>query len=94
LLFSWFEHEIAETPWELKLELIAGSTSRWGYLSLIRMSNENPLPLDLNMLNEEFRSSLCGAIERATARLEELEKIVEDGENRKTHAIAAGSMAD
>jgi UDP-GlcNAc:undecaprenyl-phosphate GlcNAc-1-phosphate transferase len=93
-LFSWFAHEIAEPPWELKLELIVDSANRWGYLSLIRMSDENPLPLDLNMLNEEFRSSLCGAIERATARLEELEKIVEDGENRKTHAIAAGSMAD
>jgi UDP-GlcNAc:undecaprenyl-phosphate GlcNAc-1-phosphate transferase len=94
LLFSWFEHEIAETPWELKLELIAGSTSRWGYISLIRMSDENPLPLDLNMLNEEFRSSLCGAIERATAHLEELEKIGEAAGNGKTYATAAGNMAD
>src|SRR5580700_11471292 len=93
-LYSWFGGEVAETPWELKLELIAGSTSRWGYISLIRMSDENPLPLDLNMLNEEFRSSLCGAIERATAHLEELEKIGEAAGNGKTYATAAGNMAD
>jgi hypothetical protein len=93
-LFSWFGQKIAEPPWELKLELINGSTNRWGYLSLIRMSNENPLPLDLNMLTAEFRCSLSGAIERATARLEELEKTGEDEENRRTRAIAAGTSAD
>lgn len=93
-LFSWFEHEIVEPPWELKLELINGSTNRWGYLSLIRMSNQNPLPLDLNMLTAEFRCALSDAIGRATARLEELEKIGGDGGNGKTRAIAAGTMAD
>jgi hypothetical protein len=93
-LFSWFAHEVAEPPWELKLELINGSTNRWGYLSLIRMSNENPLSLDLNVLNAEFRHSLSGAIERATARLEELERTGEDGGDIRTRAIAAGTMAD
>jgi UDP-GlcNAc:undecaprenyl-phosphate GlcNAc-1-phosphate transferase len=93
-LFSWFAHEIGEPPWELKLELINGSTNSWGYLSLIRMSNENPLPLDLNLLTAEFRCSLSGAIERATARLEEPGETGEDGENRRTRGIAAGTMAD
>jgi UDP-GlcNAc:undecaprenyl-phosphate GlcNAc-1-phosphate transferase len=93
-LFSWFAHEIAEPPWELKLELMNGSMTRWGYLSLIRMSNETPLPLDLNMLTAEFRCSLSGAIERATSRLEELEKIDSDEENGKTRATAAGTMVD
>ena len=93
-LYSWFGGEIVEPPWELKLELIADSTSHWGYLSLIRMSNENPLPLDLNMLTEEFRSSLSRAIERATTHLEELEKIGEDGGNGKTRATAAGTTRD
>ncbi len=93
-LFSWFAREIAEPPWELKLELINGSANRWGYLSLIRMSNENPLPVDLNMLTAEFRCALSGAIERATARLEEVEISDEDGAKRKTRAIAAGTMAD
>jgi UDP-GlcNAc:undecaprenyl-phosphate/decaprenyl-phosphate GlcNAc-1-phosphate transferase len=93
-LYSWFAHEIAEPPWELKLELINGSTNRWGYLSLIRMSNETPLPLDLNMLTAEFRCSLSGAIERATARLEKVRDIGEDERNQRSRAIGAGTMAD
>jgi UDP-GlcNAc:undecaprenyl-phosphate GlcNAc-1-phosphate transferase len=93
-LFSWFEHGIAEPPWELKLELITNSTNRWGYFSLIRMSNEDPLPLDLNTLTEEFRSSLSGAVERASTRLEELEQVGGDGRTGKTRVIVAGTMAD
>jgi len=93
-LLSWIANEIAEPAWELKLELINGSPNRWGYLSLIRMSNQDPFPLDLNMLTAEFRCALSGAIERATAHLEEMEKVGQDGENEKTRAIAAGTMAD
>jgi UDP-GlcNAc:undecaprenyl-phosphate GlcNAc-1-phosphate transferase len=93
-LFSWFEHEIADPQWELKLELVNGSTNRWGYLSLIRMSNLEPLPLDVNMLTAEFRCSLSRAIERATARLEESENAHEETADGKTRAITAGSMAD
>jgi hypothetical protein len=92
-LFSWFEREIADPPWELRMELINGSRNRWGYLSLIRMSNENSLPLDLNMLNAEFRRSLSGAIERATTRLEETDN-GEDSGNENARTIAAGTMAD
>ncbi|MGC1604289.1 MAG: MraY family glycosyltransferase [Candidatus Acidiferrum sp.] len=93
-LFSWAAEEIAAPPWELKLELVNGSTNRWGYLSLIRMSNENPLNLDLNMLTAEFRCALSGAIERATGHLDELERIGDDAENGKSRSIAAGTMAD
>jgi UDP-GlcNAc:undecaprenyl-phosphate GlcNAc-1-phosphate transferase len=93
-LFSWFGHGIAEPPWELKLELITNATDRWGYFSLIRMSNEDPLPLDLNTLTEEFRSSLSGAVERASTRLEELKQVGGDGRTGKTRAIAAGTMTD
>jgi UDP-GlcNAc:undecaprenyl-phosphate GlcNAc-1-phosphate transferase len=97
-LFSWFASEITEPPWELKLELVskspASSANCWGYLSLIRMSNDRPVPLDLNVLTAEFRCSLAGAIGRATARLEEAEKSGEHDENERTRAIAAGTMAD
>jgi UDP-GlcNAc:undecaprenyl-phosphate/decaprenyl-phosphate GlcNAc-1-phosphate transferase len=92
-LFSWFAREISEPPWELKLELVAGSSDRWGYLFLIRMSNENPVPMDVNMLTADFRCSLSGAIERATARLEEAQTFAED-ESERARAIAAGTMAD
>ena len=92
--YSWAAEETADPPWELKLELAAGSTGRWGYFSLIRMSHRDPLPLDLNMLTEDFRRSLSGAIERASTRMEGLEKIAGDEGNGKPHAIAAGTMAD
>jgi UDP-GlcNAc:undecaprenyl-phosphate GlcNAc-1-phosphate transferase len=93
-LLSWFEHEITDPPWELKLELLTHSSDRWGYFSLIRMSNQDPLSLDLNMLTEEFRSSLSGAIERAITQLEELEQVGGDRTNDKTHAVTAGTMGD
>jgi len=92
-LFSWLEHEIADPRWELKLELVNGSTNRWGYLSLIRMCDEEPLPLDVNMLTAVFRCSLAGAMERATARLEESEKAHEEPANGKARAITAGTLA-
>jgi UDP-GlcNAc:undecaprenyl-phosphate GlcNAc-1-phosphate transferase len=93
-LLSWFEHEIGEPPWELKLELMTDSTNRWGYFSLIRMSNEGSLLLDLNMLTKEFRSSLSGAVKRASTRLEGLEQVGGDRGKGETRAIAAGTMAD
>jgi UDP-GlcNAc:undecaprenyl-phosphate GlcNAc-1-phosphate transferase len=93
-LLSWCAHEIAEPPWELKLDLTTDSTKRWGYFSLIRMSNEDCLRLDVNVLTEEFRISLSGAIERGTIRVEELEKFGDKGESGKPRAIAAGTMAD
>jgi UDP-GlcNAc:undecaprenyl-phosphate GlcNAc-1-phosphate transferase len=88
-LFSWSDRKIIDPPWELKLELNAGSFIRWGYLSLVRMSNNEPLALDLNMLTEEFRGSLAGAIERATLRLEEMEKVGDNGVGGKSRATVA-----
>ena len=93
-LYSWCKREITDAPWELRLELMNGGTNRWGYLSLIRMCNENPLALDLNLVTAEFRCAISGAIERATALLEESEKPCEGDGNEKTRSVAAGTMAD
>ena len=93
-LLSWCAHEIGEPSWELKLDLTTNSANRWGYISLIRMSNADSLLLDVNMLTEEFRTSLSGTIERATPRVEELKKPGDEGRNGRTRQIAAGSMAD
>jgi len=93
-LYSWFGGELTEPPWELKVELIANSADHWGYFSLIRMSDYDPLALDLNLLTGEFRSSLCDAINRASTHLEELAQARVDGGNGKTHVIAAGTLGD
>lgn len=93
LLFSWSEREIGEPPWELRLELVTGSHTRWGFVTLIRISDSEALPLDINVLTEEFRTSLSNAVDRACARLE-APKPGSVGDATQTHKLAAGSMAD
>jgi UDP-GlcNAc:undecaprenyl-phosphate GlcNAc-1-phosphate transferase len=93
-LYAWCKGEIAEAPWELRLELVNVGTNRWGYLSFIRMSNQNPLALDLNMLTTEFRCALSGAIERVTMRLDGEQKNGVERRNERSRSIAAGTMAD
>jgi UDP-GlcNAc:undecaprenyl-phosphate/decaprenyl-phosphate GlcNAc-1-phosphate transferase len=90
LHFHWSDCEVGEPSWELRLELVTSSREKWGYLSLMRMSDTEPLHLDVNVLTEEFRTSVSDAIDRACAQLE-----AQDGVHEvKTHKLAAGSMAD
>jgi UDP-GlcNAc:undecaprenyl-phosphate GlcNAc-1-phosphate transferase len=93
-LLTWCGHEIGEAAWELKLELMTDTTKRWGYFSLVRMSNKDFLQLDINTLTEEFRSALSGAIERASNGLDESVKVGVATSDGKTRSIAAGTMAD
>jgi UDP-GlcNAc:undecaprenyl-phosphate/decaprenyl-phosphate GlcNAc-1-phosphate transferase len=93
-LLTWCGHEIGEAAWELKLELMTDTTKRWGYFSLVRMSNKDSLPLDINMLTEEFRGALSLAIERASNGLGEFGKVGVATGNGKSRSIAAGTMAD
>jgi hypothetical protein len=46
------------------------------------------------MLTEEFRSSLSGAVKRASNGFEELENVGVAPENGKARSIAAGTAAD
>jgi len=93
-LLAWCGHEMGEAAWELKMELMTDATKRWGYFALVRMSDKESLPLDLNMLTEEFRSSLSAAIKRAGNGFEELENVGVAPENGKARSIAAGTAAD
>ena len=91
LLFSWSQCGLGEPPWELRLELVTNSHSRWGYMTLIRMSDCETLALDVNVLTDGFRTSLSNAVDRACTRLET--------SNQGHHAprspeLAAGSSAD
>ncbi len=56
------------------------------------MSDSEPLLIDINVLTEEFRDALCGAVERASIQLEELQKVNDDGSSVKTRVIAAGTL--
>lgn len=94
LLFNWSDHTIGEPPWELRLELVTGSEKKCGYLSLMRMSDGEALPLDVNVLTEGFRTSVSDAVDRVCSRLETAKKAQGEVHEARTHKLAAGSMAD
>ena len=94
LQLNWSDSELNESPWQLRLELITSSQERWGYLSLMRMSRREPLPLDVNVLTEEFHTSLSDAVQRACARIEASKEGQGTIGDKKTHKVAAASMAD
>lgn len=94
LFFSWSGGEMREPPWELRLELLTSSHDKWGYVTLVRMSDGEALPLDVNILTGEFRTSLSNAVDRAWTRLEASKR--DEGEVRetRTYKLVAGSNAD
>ena len=94
LLFSWSECGTGEPPWELRLELVTSSHTKWGYLTLMRMSDAGALLLDVNLLTEEFRTSLSNAMDRACTRLEASARGEDNHRENRTQKAAAGSMTD
>jgi UDP-GlcNAc:undecaprenyl-phosphate GlcNAc-1-phosphate transferase len=94
LLLSWLESEMGEPPWELRLELVTSSNLRWGYLSLVRMSNQDTLALDVNILTQDFRTALSNAVDRVCRRLETLSHGEDAVHPAETHTLVAGSRGD
>jgi UDP-GlcNAc:undecaprenyl-phosphate/decaprenyl-phosphate GlcNAc-1-phosphate transferase len=91
LLFSWSQRSAGEPPWELRLELATNSHIRWGYVTLIRMSDSEALALDLNILTNEFRTSLSNAVDRACTSLD---ASYQGHHEPRFRNLAAGSSAD
>lgn len=92
-----FLHQRAPTgepPWELRLELVTRAREKWGYLNLMRMSGEQPLPLDVNVLTEEFRNSLSDAVDRDCTRLEAAAQTQDSSRGVLIRKLAAGSRAE
>lgn len=94
LVYSWSESKMDEAPWELKLELVTSSHYRWGYFSMLRVCSKDPLPLDINVLADDFRTSLADALDRAFSRLEVLAKATEVQVDERSHTLAVSSSAD
>lgn len=95
LVFSWSKSKTIKAPWELKLELVSHTTNRWGYLSMIRTSTKEILPLDVNVLNDQFQASLAGALDRACTRLDALGRKNDEAQERvEKTPLAAAISAD
>jgi len=91
LVLFWSESGLDDPPWELRLELMSASNERWGYLSLVRVSEGRPIALDVNVLAGEFRTALSKAVTRACRRMEGELQRESDGRNVQLHRTAAGS---
>lgn len=92
LVLAWSGRSLDDPPWELRLELMSNSSERWGYVSLLRVSDGKPIALDLNVLAGDFRAALSKAVNRACQRLEMANK--SENAQSRSHKLAAGSTAD
>lgn len=91
LVFNWSEHQIDDPPWELRLELVTSAHNKWGYVTLIRMSDGEALHLDVNVLSENFRTSLSDAFDRACTRLEASDQGRSEVHESRVRQVAAGA---
>jgi hypothetical protein len=64
----WSGSEPVEPGWELRLQLTTSSGYRWGYFSLFRSRADEDVLLDINLLNSDFRTQLCEALQEAVSR--------------------------
>jgi UDP-GlcNAc:undecaprenyl-phosphate/decaprenyl-phosphate GlcNAc-1-phosphate transferase len=93
-VFLWSGAPVSESAWELRLELVTTSRVRWGFATLFRAEDAEALSVDINILTQDFRTSLSDALDRACSKLEaaQLDKPADKGS--RSHKLAAGSMAD
>jgi UDP-GlcNAc:undecaprenyl-phosphate/decaprenyl-phosphate GlcNAc-1-phosphate transferase len=90
LVLCWSEQALDDAPWELRLELVSTSSQRWGYVSLIRVSDGKPMALDVNVLTGEFRQALSKAVVRACNVMEDASEIATGTRTQQPRHVAAG----
>lgn len=93
LVLAWSGHGLDDPPWELRLELVSNSSERWGYVSLLRVSDGKPIALDVNVLVGDFRAALSNAVIRACKRMHALGGM-ENSEKSESRRFAASSSTD
>jgi len=61
----WKDEDISEGEWELKLELRCPTGGRLADLFILRARASEPLWVDFNLLNSEFRTAISEVVNRA-----------------------------
>lgn len=61
----WKDEGKSSPEWELKLELTCPAGSRLGDLFILRIKASEPLWVDINLLNSEFRTAVSEVVNRA-----------------------------
>lgn len=91
LTLSWVNCGLERPHWELRLELNSTHNESWGFVSLVRLSAEKPVALDLNVLSADFRGSLSKAVHRTCTRMEgelQAEKALHAKEVKRIAAVS------
>jgi UDP-GlcNAc:undecaprenyl-phosphate/decaprenyl-phosphate GlcNAc-1-phosphate transferase len=70
LQYSWCDAAISDPAWELRLELTINSGYRMGYFSLFRTQVGNPLLVDVDLFNNDFRNALSSAFFRTMNQIQ------------------------
>lgn len=65
LEYAWTNPSGSSHAWEFRFELQTLSGEKWGQFSVVRDSLEEPILLDINLLNDGFRRALSEAVPRA-----------------------------
>jgi hypothetical protein len=67
LEYAWTNPSESSHAWEFRFELQTVSGEKWGQFSVVKGSLEEPILVDINLLNDGFRLALTEAILRAFA---------------------------
>jgi UDP-GlcNAc:undecaprenyl-phosphate/decaprenyl-phosphate GlcNAc-1-phosphate transferase len=70
LRYCWCDMPVSDPAWELRLELMMSSGHRMGRFSLFRMNAEDPLLVDVDLFNNDFRNALSNAFFRAINQMQ------------------------
>jgi UDP-GlcNAc:undecaprenyl-phosphate/decaprenyl-phosphate GlcNAc-1-phosphate transferase len=89
--YSYFWRKHIQPQWELRLELGSPSGGRLGDLYLSRAQASDPLSVDINLLDHEFRTAVCVAVERAMHRLSVTAESLSQAQQGISKVMSAGS---
>jgi len=94
LVSWWSQPHVDEPSWQLRLGLVTSSQKRWGYLTLVRLSDREALSVDVNLLTQAFCTSLANAVDRACVQLEDSKLGDGNAPELLARKRAAGTTAD
>ena len=89
--YSYLWRKKIQPQWELRLELNSSSGGKLGDLCLFRAQASDPLLVDINLLDHEFRTAVCDALERAISRVPGAAVPLSKGQDGLSKVMSAGS---
>jgi hypothetical protein len=89
--YSYLWRKEFRPQWELRLELNSSSGSKLGDLHLFRELASDPLLVDLNLVDHEFRAAVSALVEQAVSRMPVTTESLQKGQDRLAKVMEAGS---